>query len=335
MVGVRLRVRPMSKPGFDLALRPATLDDAAMVADLETARNPDDPRDPVMLRFWWSTRSPDDKAQELISERDGAAIAFVGAGHEPWENKPKRFGWVRVSLHPEAWTALRFQQALGLAEEWLRDAGGAIAVARRYLNQADEIRELERRGYREVRRQKHQHLDLVEHRKTLLAAAEHSRVQMKAQGVTLLTLDRDHDPERLTKLYELTMATWQDIPTTVPMHLPPYDQWLRIFFDNPSFREDRLWIARAGDAIVGLSLIGYPPIRGVPWTNYTATSKEVRGRGIARALKHESLAQAIALGIERVGTTNDGENAPILHLNIELGYRPATPEIELHRELAP
>jgi GNAT superfamily N-acetyltransferase len=335
MVGVRLRVRPMSKPGFDLALRPATLDDAAMVADLETARNPDDPRDPVMLRFWWSTRSPDDKARELISERDGAAIAFVGAGHEPWEGKPKRFGWVRVSLAPEVWTASRFEQAVGLAEDWLREAGGAIAVARRYENQADEIRVLERRGYGEVRRQRHQHLDLVEHREALLAAAEHDRVQMRGEGVTLLTLDRDADPEKMTKLYELTMATWQDIPTTVPIHLPPYDEWLRIFFKNPSVREDRFWIARVGDAIVGLSVMAYPPIRGLPWTNYTATSKGVRGRGIARALKHESLAQAIALGHQRVGTSNDGENAPILHLNSELGYRPASPEIELHRELEP
>ena len=82
-------------------------------------------------------------------------------------------------------------------------------------------------------------------------------------------------------------------------------------------------------------MIAYPPIRGVPWTQFTATSKEVRGRGTARALKHESLAQAIALGHQRVGTTNDGENAPILHLNTEFGYRPAIPEIELHRELGP
>ncbi|HEV2033630.1 MAG TPA: GNAT family N-acetyltransferase [Candidatus Dormibacteraeota bacterium] len=325
----------MSKPGFDLALRPATLDDAAIVADLETARNPDDPRDPVMLRFWWSTRSPDDKAHELISERDGAAIAFVGAGHEPWKDKPKRFGWVRASLHPEVWTALRFEQAVGLAEDWLRDVGGAIAVVRRYGNQTDEIGVLERRGYKEVRRQKHQHLDLVEHREALLAAAEQSRVQMREQGVALLTLDHDDDPERMTKLYELTMATWHDIPTTVPIHLPPYEEWLRIFFDNPSVRKDRFWIARVDDAIVGLSFISHPPIRGLPWTNYTATSKGVRGRGIARAMKYESLAQAIALGHQRVGTSNDGENAPILHLNAELGYRPAVPEIELHRELGP
>ena len=55
---------------------------------------------------------------------------------------------------------------------------------------------------------------------------------------------------------------------------------------------------------------------------------------MARALKYETLAQAIALGAQRVRTSNDGENAPILHLNTEMGYAPLDPVIELHRELS-
>jgi hypothetical protein len=37
--------------------------------------------------------------------------------------------------------------------------------------------------------------------------------------------------------------------------------------------------------------------------------------------------------VERVRTANDGENAPILHLNTEIGYQLIDPLIELHREL--
>jgi hypothetical protein len=48
----------------------------------------------------------------------------------------------------------------------------------------------------------------------------------------------------------------------------------------------------------------------------------VRGRGIARALKCETLMQAIALGVDRVQTGNDGANDPILHINASMGYRP-------------
>ena len=75
-------------------------------------------------------------------------------------------------------------------------------------------------------------------------------------------------------------------------------RWLR----SPSMREDRFWIARIGDEIVGASVLGYPPVRGIVGTEWTATARSVRGRGIARALKCETLMQAIALGVDRVRT---------------------------------
>jgi GNAT superfamily N-acetyltransferase len=75
-------------------------------------------------------------------------------------------------------------------------------------------------------------------------------------------------------------------------------------------------------------------VRGLPWTFYTGTSKAVRGRGIARALKYETVAQAIDLGFERIRTNNDAANGPILRLNEQMGYRLVRPLIELHRELS-
>ena len=71
----------------------------------------------------------------------------------------------------------------------------------------------------------------------------------------------------------------------------------------------------------------------MPWTAYTGTSRSVRGRGIARALKYESIGQAIELGMDRVRTNNDADNPPILRINAEMGYRLVSPVIELHREL--
>jgi len=323
----------MREIDLELDLRTATLDDAEMVADLESTRDPDDPRDPTMLRFWWATRPQDEAHMELIAERDGAAVAYLAAGHDPWEHLPKRFGWLRPILHPEIWSERHFGLLIAIAESWLRDEQGTIAVARLRESFKDQLHVFESRGYREVRRSRIWELDLVAGREKLLAAAERSREAMGKEGVRLLTLDQDDDPDRLAKLYELTSATEQDVPTTVPWRTPPYDEWHRSWFENPGVREDRFWIARDGDAMVGLSVIGFPPNRGVPWTFFTGTSQSVRGRGVARALKHETLAQAIALGVERVRTNNDGENAPILHLNKELGYQMVDPLIELHREL--
>ena len=111
----------------------------------------------------------------------------------------------------------------------------------------------------------------------------------------------------------------QDIPTTVPHAPESFDSFMK-WMSSPGMHADRLWVAREGTAIVGMSVLEYPPGVGNISTDYTGTSRSVRGRGIARALKCETVSQAIALGVTKVRTNNDGENKPILHLNEEMGY---------------
>ncbi len=333
MPNARLVLATMSRAQTDLELRPANIADARMVADLESARTPDEPRDPAMVAFWWAATPADEIFVRLIAERNDSAMAYIHAAHAPWDDTPKRFATMRIVLHPDVWTAAQYEQLVEKAETWVRAEGATIGVARVREDFTDEIEILERRGYREVRRRRQWQLNLVSHREHLLAGAERGRERMAQQGVHMLTLAGDTDPDRLTKLYELSSEAERDEPTTVPAHVTSYDEWHHLWFDNPGIHADRVWIAREGDAIVGLSAIEYAPTRGLPWTAFTATARSVRGRGIARALKYETVAQAIALGKERIGTTNDGENAPILHLNAEMGYEPALPVIEMHREL--
>src|SRR5437879_13117139 len=120
----------MSKALANLELRPASLDDAAMVADLETARNPDEPRDPAMFRFWWSASPPDEVFTRQIAVRDGVAHAYLYAAHAPWEKNEERFCMVRAAVHPQAWSESPADSLLDPAESWLRAEGGGVAVAR-------------------------------------------------------------------------------------------------------------------------------------------------------------------------------------------------------------
>jgi GNAT superfamily N-acetyltransferase len=323
-----------ASPNAELALRPATLDDVRIVADLEAARDPEDPRDPDMLRYWWTSLSSDDIVMRLVAVRESAAVAFLGTGHRRWDGSPERFGWLRPILSEERWSESAYLNLVHRAEEWLRQEGAAVAWARTREDRHKELEALGRAGYQEVRRQTISELDLVEHRGELLDAAAKYRQRMRDQGVAMLTFSDDRDPDRMAKLHMMMVATEQDIPTTVPIPQQAFDEWKRTTFDNPATRLDRFWIAREGDRIVGLSYLDYPPIRGLPWTSYTATSQDVRGRGIASALKYESIAQAIHLGHQRIRTSNDGANAPILHINQEMGYRLVVPLIELHHEVA-
>lgn len=316
-----------------LDLRPTTLDDVGIVADLESTRDPDEPRDPEMLRYWWTSASLSQVYSRQVAVRGDQAVAFLGASHERWGDRPERFGSLRVVIRSDIWSEPEFARLIGKGEAWLASEGVVTVVSRIREDFRHELEALGRLGYREVRRQNFSELDLVAHRAALLRDLSRERQKMKAQSVTMLTLSEDTDPDRLAKLHEMAVAAEQDIPSTVPIPRQTFDEWMRVTFDDPGVREDRFWIAREGEAIVGLSYLEFPPVRGLPWTAFTATSKEVRGRGIARALKYESMAQAIELGYKRVRTANDGANAPILHINQEMGYRLVTPVIELHRSL--
>lgn len=320
-------------PPSVLELRPAVIEDAALVADLDTLALPDEARDPVMMAFWWTHQTAGERAHRLISTDGGVARVFVYAGHSDLNEDPKRFGSLRVRIHPDHWSEAAYRECIAVAESWLRGEGAATAVAKVREDEPAERRLLESIGYREDRRYRTWRLDLVEGRERLLATAEATAASMRRAGVELMTLDRDADPERMRKLYELDIETTNDIPTTVPIPTPTFDEWNEFWFDNPAHTPGRFWIARDGDAIVGLSVIGFPPRRGIPWTSFTCTARSARGRGIGRALKYASVRQAIELGATVVETQNDAANAPILHLNEEMGYRPFKATIEMHRKL--
>jgi hypothetical protein len=92
-------------PATDLEreLRPATLDDAALVADLESKRDPQEPRDPVMLRYWWQMGDELERAMRRVRVREESAIAFLGVSHDLWLDGEKRFGVIRPLLRYEEW----------------------------------------------------------------------------------------------------------------------------------------------------------------------------------------------------------------------------------------
>lgn len=313
---------------MQIELRPATLDDVGMVADIETAATPDDPHDAEMVRHWW-THSPDGKHAMRLLDRN----MYVSARHGDWKPGERRFGMIHIVIHPSAWSPDLYGRGLSILEEWLKDEDAEVSVSRIRADHDAELRQTREAGYHEVRQERFWELDLVARRDELLAVAEQTRAGMREMGVVLLTLAADDSRETLEKTYELDIESTKDIPTTVPITMPLFDEWYRNYFENPGVRKDRFWIARIGDEVLGMSLIEYPPGRGIPATAYTGVSPRFRGRGIARALKYETVAQAIEIGATRLRTDNDSQNAPILHINAEMGYAPITPIIELHREL--
>ena len=303
----------------DLELRQATLDDASFGADLDTALRPDDPSDPALTRHWWTIEDADNVIERWVATQHGRPVGLVFHRHAPWEKMPERFGRVSGDLLPAVRTPARLDALQAFAEERSRGDGTKTFTTWTWEDDRLRLEVLSARGFKEERRERFWELDLVANNDRMRKMTDQSRARMRTNGIQILTLAQDTDPEKYRKLWRMSDEAEQDIPTTVP-HVGTtwevFAEWMR----SPGLREDRQWIARDGDDIVGVSQLSYPPTRGHVETDWTGTARRVRGRGVARALKCETVMQAIALGVDRVRTDNDGENAPILHLNASMGY---------------
>jgi GNAT superfamily N-acetyltransferase len=317
--------------GSPLTYRPATVDDAAFAADVATAVHPDEPEDPASWRHWWASDDPEWTIERFVVQRDGRPVGFAHHHHAPWAKLPKRYGRVSATFPPSERSDENLADAWTFIEQRSRATGTAIYAT--YVREDDErlLGWLTARGYREERRGHAWELDLVARRASIEAMAASSRAKMRESGFAIHTIDKDTDADKFHKIHEMSEEAASDVPTTIPHVREPFEQFMK-WFDSPSVRLDRMWIARAGDAIVGISVLAYPPARGNVWTDWTGTSRSVRGRGVARALKLETVMQALALGTKRVRTENDGENGPILHLNAEMGYVRIPGSVQLLRE---
>jgi predicted GNAT superfamily acetyltransferase len=302
-----------------LVFRPATLDDAAFAADVATASRPDEPEDPASWRHWWATDDPAWTNERFIVMRGGVPIGVARHNHAPWDQMKKRYGRLGFEMLPAERTDAQLGTVYDVMEERASSSGTRIFAS--YAREDDDwlARWLAGRGYREERRSKAWELDLAAQRRKLEDMATESRTKMRAARITIETIDQDRDPEKFHKIHEMSEEAAFDVPTTIPHVRQPFEVFAK-WFESPTVRLDRMWIAREGDDIVGISVLSYPPTRGNVWTDWTGTGRKVRGRGVARALKLETVMQAIALGVKSVRTENDGENAPILHLNEQMGY---------------
>jgi len=315
-----------------LSYRPAALDDAELASDLMMASYPAMTHDPVMVRYRWEHPRSGYDAARFIAEIDGRPIAFLAWLHGPWAKLPDRHCEVEVWLS----LAELDRRLLVTLWSWIGDAavaeGSGLLLAYCGEDEPEMLGSLALLGYQPVRVEKLWELDLVAHGARLAGEAEKTCVAMSAQGIELTTLEAWGDGDKLQKLYELDSITRQDIPTSLPILGEAFSDFERRT-QAPDRRSDRTWIAVTSGRPVAMSYLKFPPVRGTVWTGYTCTHPDHRGRGLARAVKLQTLAQAANIGVPVVRTDNDAENAPMLHINERLGYVRRPGFVEHHKRV--
>lgn len=137
----------------------------------------------------------------------------------------------------------------------------------------------------------------------------------------------------LHRLYDMEFAAAKDIPSSEEWRQDPFDTWKRWVLEAPpGHAPDRIWVAMHGDEPVGLAALGLSSPT-VASNGLTATAREYRGKGIARALKRRQIEWCRENGIEYIYTGNDVDNARMLDINIRLGYKPVPNQIEMVKDL--
>ncbi|HLO01594.1 MAG TPA: GNAT family N-acetyltransferase [Symbiobacteriaceae bacterium] len=249
----------------------------------------------------------------LVAERDGKVVAHGWTGAN--DGLPE--GMVGTGVQVDR--AHRGQgagEALLVALEEHARAGGAQALEAMIRGEDDASYEWAlKRGYYLYRQRTEATLDLTTFDPSPFAGAIE-----RATGTDVTFIGHDGllpDP-LLRGAYEVDKATTADVPGYGDSAFPTYEKWVSEM--EPYFTRTYFVLAMDGERVVGLSTLERSGQGDGATTGMTGVLREYRGRGIALALKLQSIAEAQRLGLIRMRTNNDPDNPPMLAVNRKLGY---------------
>jgi GNAT superfamily N-acetyltransferase len=159
-----------------------------------------------------------------------------------------------------------------------------------------------------------------------------TEVELDLDGVEPATVDpppgvelvlRSESPNVVDGMYLVAREAVPDIPGEEGRVEPSFEEWRAMDLDRPDRPADLCVVALAGDQVVGYGILGVENDELVSH-GLTGVLRAWRGRGIAGAIKRQQIQVAKQRGFHRLATENELRNAPIRHLNAELGYRETT-----------
>jgi len=127
------------------------------------------------------------------------------------------------------------------------------------------------------------------------------------------------------------------VPSIDPATDITFEEWRQHWIDAPSFLTDAFFIAIDRDGRwLGMSNLQ----RSIEdpsfiWQGLTGVRREARGKGLAMALKLETVRYAQAIGVDHIKTWNDQSNRPMLAINEAMGFAKQPAWIGLELRLRP
>lgn len=298
-----------------------TAEDLELAARLASELVPHHPvlSDEMELYFRWQ-RSKGPVRGWTIGEH-----GFVAVGREGEEPH----AWFEVYLPGGGATDL--DDLYAFAEQQATALGATEGVVEIWEDCAADLDVLRSRGWAARRRERYWRLELQPERDRLAAELASARERVAAEGLAVVSAAALGGEAIYPILHEVNQKAERDVPRSTGFVPESFETW-REWMSEPRVLAERVWVGVADGRPVGLSYLAYRS-NGMVETGFTGVLREFRGRGLARAMKLETLLQAAELGVDAVETDNDSENGPIIHLNEALGYEEITGVLELAKEL--
>lgn len=138
------------------------------------------------------------------------------------------------------------------------------------------------------------------------------------EGAELRTFREFADDPR--PLYEVDRATSEDEPGGFDDGFLPYEDWVRVLWNNPLADHDLSLVLLLDGVPVTISCYKSDGT-GRMESGMTGSLREYRGRGLAAYTKTKALHLAREMGVRHAYTGNHADNKPMLAINDRLGYR--------------
>jgi GNAT superfamily N-acetyltransferase len=303
-------------------VRPFSDDDYAHLVRIGTASFPDDPLSEEEVRHndaawdhsrYWFVRF-------VAEDPHGAVVGTGRMSHMAYEFHPQKY-LMFLTVHPD-----HRRRGVGgaLFDHVVAELRGRDATAVRTWVQketmGDSIEFLAHHGFREVQRAWESRLDVAGFDFDRFAGAEE---RAAGQGITLTTLaaERARDREAPRRVYEMISAILPDVPAVEQVTPVSYEHWLAYDVETPKALGDAFFLAKERDRYVGVSFLQrrleQPDVLS---QELTGVLREHRGKGIAMALKLQTVKYARAHGCREIRTGNDTRNRPMLRINEAMGF---------------